>query len=158
MSAGVESLLNKASAAQIADHLLRCDAGFVPSLSSRVEIRDYAQKIASKATRFETWSGGTLVGLAAVYCNDQVNRIAYITSVSVLKEWTRKGIAAGLLGQCIDHAKVSDMRQIRLEVAAVNAPAIKLYEGRGFIVGKANGLFVGMNLCLKNGEEHEKQA
>lgn len=155
MNAAVESLLNKASAAQIADHLLCCDAGFVPPLSGRVKIRDYAQKIASKATTFEAWSGGTLVGLVAAYCNDQASRIAYVTSVSVLKEWTRKGIAAGLVVQCVEYAKVSGMRQISLAVAADNTFAIKLYEKSGFIVSKVNGSFVGMNLYLKSGEEHE---
>ena len=97
MSAAIEYRLNMASAAQIAEHLLRCDADFVPPLSGRVEIRDYAQKIASKATRFEAWSGGTLVGLVAAYCNDRDKRIAFITSVSVLREWTGKGIAARLM-------------------------------------------------------------
>jgi ribosomal protein S18 acetylase RimI-like enzyme len=155
MSAIVEFLLNKASAVQIIDHLLCCDADFVPPLSGRVEIRDYAKKIASNATRFEAWSGDIPVGLVAAYCNDQENRIAYITSVSVLKEWTRKGIAAGLVGQCVEHAMVSGMRQISLTVAAANTPAIKLYEKSGFIVSKANGPFVDMNLYLKSGEEHE---
>ncbi len=155
MSNAVDYLLNKASAAQIADHLLRCDADFVPPLSGRVEIKDYAKKIASKAMRFEAWSGGTLVGLVAAYCNDQGKRIAYITSVSVLKEWTGKGIAARLMSRCIEHAKASGMRQISLEVASENTPAIKLYERGGFVVGKAKTPFVTMNLCLKSGEEHE---
>jgi ribosomal protein S18 acetylase RimI-like enzyme len=155
MSTTVEFLLNEASAVQITGHLLCCDADFIPPLSGRVEIRDYAKKIASKATRFEAWSGGILVGLVAAYCNYQENHIAYITSVSVLKEWTREGIAAGLVGQCVEHVKVAGMRQISLAVAADNAPAIKLYEKSGFIVSKANGPFVGMNLYFKSGEEHE---
>lgn len=153
MSATVEFLLNKASAVQITDHLLCCDADFVPPLSGRVEIRDYAEKIASKATRFEAWSGGIPVGLVAAYCNDQENRIAYITSVSVLKEWTRKGIAAGLVGQCVEHAKVLGMRQISLAVASGNTPAIKLYENSGFVANKTNALFVTMDLHLKSGEK-----
>lgn len=158
MSAAVEFLLNAASAAQIADHLLCCDADFVPPLSGRVEIADYAQKIASKATRFEAWSGGTLVGLVAAYCNDSEKRIAYITSVSVLREWTGKGIVAHLMSQCVGHAKASGMRQIGLEVASDNTPAIRLYEKIGFIAGKANAPFVSMELYLKSGEEHEQQA
>ncbi len=157
MSAAVEYLLNKASEAQIAEHLSRCDADFVPPLSGRVEINDYAQKIASKATRFEAWSGGTLVGLVAAYCNDQEKRIAYITSVSVLREWTGKGIAAHLMSQCVEHAKASGMRQISLEVARDNTAAIKLYEENGFVVGKADASFVSMNLNLQSGEEHEQQ-
>ena len=157
MSVVVDYLSNKASEAEIAEHLLRCDTDFVPRLSGRVEIMDYAQKIANKATTFEAWSGGTLIGLAAAYCNHQENRIAYITSVSVLKDWTCKGIAAVLVDRCIDHAQVYGMWLIRLEVAADNTPALKLYKGCGFVEDKANGPFVGMNLCLKNGEEYEQQ-
>jgi ribosomal protein S18 acetylase RimI-like enzyme len=152
MSAVVEYLMNKASEAEIAEHLSRCDADFVAPLSDRVEINDYAKKIASKATRFEAWSGGTLVGLVAAYCNDQEKSIAYITSVSVLREWMGKGNAARLISQCIEHAKVSGMRQISLEVASDNAPAIRLYEKNGFVAGNANASFVSMDLYLKSGE------
>ena len=157
MSATVEYCLNKASTAEIAKHLSRCDADFVPPLSNRVEIDDYAMKIASKAIRFEAWLSGTLVGLAAAYCNDQEKRIAYITSVSVLKECAGKGIAARLMKQCIEHAKVLGMQQISLEVASNNKPAISLYEKNGFVTGTMNAPFASMNLYLKSGEEHDQQ-
>lgn len=157
MNASIEYLLNTASVAEIAEHLLCCDADFVPPLSGRVEIKDYAKKIKSKAFRFEAWSGGTLVGLVAAYCNDQEKRIAYITSVSVLKAWTGKGIAARLMSQCVEHAKAAGMRQIALEVVGNNTSTIKLYEKSGFIAGKVNTPFVSMNLYLENGKEHEQQ-
>jgi ribosomal protein S18 acetylase RimI-like enzyme len=151
MSAEIEYLSNKASETEIAKHLLRCDVDFVPPLKNRVEINGYAKKLANKATRFEAWSGGTLVGLVAAYCNDQETRVAYITSVSVLREWVGKGIAANLVSQCIEHAKASGMRQISLEVASDNTPAIKLYEKSGFVAGKADVPFVTMNLSLESG-------
>lgn len=150
----VEYLLNKASELEIAKHLLDCDADFIPPLSNRVDISRYAHKIASRATRFEAWSGSTLVGLIAAYCNDQENRIAYITSVSVMREWVGQGIAADLLKQCITYAKDSGMRQISLEVESNNQPAIGLYEKQGFIMGQTNTPFVNMNLYLKNGAEY----
>lgn len=152
MSAGVEYLSNKATAAEIVEHLSCCDIDFVPPLSGRLEINDYANKIASKATRFEAWSGGMLVGLVAAYCNDHEKRIAYITSVSVLKAWTGKGIAAKLMKLCVEHAKASGMRQISLEVASGNAPAIKLYEKSGFVASKANAPFVTMDQYFNSGE------
>ncbi len=155
MSAAVEYRLNKASETQIAEHFVRCDADFVPPLSGRTEISDYAKKIASKAMRFEAWAGDTLVGLVAAYCNDQESRTVYITSVSVLKEWTGKGVAARLVGQCVEYAKSMGMRQISLEVAEYNTPAIKLYEKSGFVVNKTNAPFISMNLYLKSGEKHE---
>jgi ribosomal protein S18 acetylase RimI-like enzyme len=152
MNAVVECLTNKASEAEIAEHLSCCDADFVPPLSGRVEINDYAKKIASKATRFEAWSGGTLVGLVAAYCNDREKHIAYITSVSVLHEWMGKGVSARLMSRCIEHAKAFGMRQISLEVANDNTPAIRLYEKNGFVAGKANTPFVSMDLYLKSGK------
>jgi ribosomal protein S18 acetylase RimI-like enzyme len=157
MSELVEYSLNKASEAEIAEHLRACDADFSPPLSGRIEIKDYTQKIVGKAARFEAWSSGTLVGLVAAYCNDQEKRIGYITSVSVLREWTGKGIAERLMLQCIEHARSSDMRQINLEVSSENRPAIMLYEKSGFVAGKAKAPFIIMNLNLKSGEEHEHQ-
>jgi ribosomal protein S18 acetylase RimI-like enzyme len=148
----VEYRLNTASEAEILDHLRVCDADFIHPLSSRVEISEYAQKIASKATKFEAWSGNSLVGLVAVYCNNQENLIAYITSVSVMKEWLGNRIAARLMSQCVDHVRASSMQQISLEVASDNTPAIKLYEKNGFVAGKPSGSFVCMNLYLKSEE------
>jgi len=155
MSLAVEYQLNKASAAEIAEHLSCCNKDFVPPLSARVEIKGYAKKIVSKATRFEAWRGGTLVGLVAAYCNDQENHIAYITSVSVLRGWTGNGIAVRLMILCVEYAKACDMRQISLEGASDNVPAIKLYEKSGFITSKSNALFISMNLYLKGGKEYE---
>jgi ribosomal protein S18 acetylase RimI-like enzyme/2-polyprenyl-3-methyl-5-hydroxy-6-metoxy-1,4-benzoquinol methylase len=157
MSEAVEHGLNNASEAQIAGHLLRCDAHFVPPLSDRVEINDYARKIADKATRFEAWSGDKLVGLVASYCNDEDHHIAYITSVSVLKEWTGKGIAASLMKQCIERMEASGMRQISLDVASDNVTAIKLYEKFGFIAGEAKAPFISMNLNLRSNNMNSKR-
>ncbi len=156
MSAKVEYLSNKASLEEIDEHLRKCDVDFVPFLSSRVEISEYAQKIASKAMRFEAWSNGVLIGLVAAYCNDQEKSIAYVTNVSLMKEWVGKGIAVHMMRQCIKHMHALGMKQICLEVASDNKPAIKLYEKCGFVAGNTNTPFVTMNLYLKSGEEYEQ--
>ena len=156
MNTSIEFLLNTASAAQIAEHLRSCDSDFLPPLHDRVEIRDYAQKIVSKATRFEAWSDSKLIGLVATYCNDQMQHIAYLTSVSVLRTWTSQGIAAYLVNQCIEHTKTIGMRLITLEVAEQNRPAIKLYQKYGFIISRTNEPFLRMDLYFKRGEEHEQ--
>lgn len=152
MSADVKYFVNKASEAEIAKHLLHCDADFVPTLSERVAIPDYAQKIANKAVRFEAWSRGALVGLVAAYCNDRIARIAHITNVSVLKEWSGKGIAAHLMARCIEYIKAMGMSQIDLEVAAGNAPAIQLYEKSGFVADMLKAPFIPMKLYFESGE------
>ncbi len=149
MSEGIEFGLNNASEAQIAGHFSLGDADFNPPLSDRVDIYAYAEKITSKATRFEAWSGDKLVGLVAAYCNDQQQRVAFITSVSVLKDWMGKGIAANLVQQCIAHAKNLGMRQISLEVQRDNLAAIGLYKKSGFMAGKTDAPFVAMDLYLE---------
>lgn len=148
MNAPVEFRLNKASEAQVAEHLSVCDVDFIPPLSHRVEIEEYAAKIEQNTIRFEAWSGSKLIGLVAAYFNDQEKQCGFITSVSVLRAWTGKGIASQLIKQCIRHAKVSDMQQLKLEVAINNFPAIGLYERNGFTVSETNTRFVTMNLYL----------
>lgn len=117
---------------QIAQHLRLCDAQFLPPLSARASIEDYAAKIANLAVRFEAWSGDSLVGLTAAYANDLVSRIAFITSVSVVPEWSGRGIGTRLVRDCIRYAKLNNFRRIELEVAMAQGAAIHLYEKCGF--------------------------
>jgi ribosomal protein S18 acetylase RimI-like enzyme len=141
----------------VAQHLARCDADFVPPLSGRVVLEDYARKIAANAARFEAWSGGTLVGLVAAYLDDGARR-AFITSVSVLRERTGEGIAGRLMRQCIEHATAAGLREIRLEVAGDNAPALRLYRACGFVACAGGASLVTMALELENRDSHERQA
>jgi ribosomal protein S18 acetylase RimI-like enzyme len=152
MNVAIDYLSNMASEAQVTEHLLSCDANFVASLSHRVKITDYAEKIVSNATRFEAWSNGMLVALVAAYCNNQETRIAHITNVSVTKAWTRKGIAANLMDRCIEHARAVGMRRIELEVAVDNMLAIKLYKKSGFVADKSDGPLIQMKLDMKSEE------
>jgi ribosomal protein S18 acetylase RimI-like enzyme len=155
MSSGIVYRLNHASETELARHLNACDADFVPHLSSRVQIVDYAKKLAAKATRFEAWSGDRLVGLVAAYCNDVETRIGHITSVSVCGDWTGKGIAAALMHQCVEHAEKSGMNRINLEVAGNNVAAVALYTKFGFVAGGEKAGMIKMSLELRNGGRHE---
>jgi ribosomal protein S18 acetylase RimI-like enzyme len=141
---------NRASEKQIAEHLSRCDESFVPPLSDRVDIADYAHKIAGMAMRFEAWDSA-LVGLLAVYCNDRERGVAYVTSVSVLQEWRGRGIAASLVERCIAHARAEGFRRVELEVDAENANAVRLYEHQGFSIDAVHGRAVIMRVDLGKG-------
>jgi ribosomal protein S18 acetylase RimI-like enzyme len=121
-----------ASLGQLIALLQRCDASFVPPLSSRVELAAYARKIASHALRLEAWRGAEPVALLAMYCNDLARGIAYITSVSVAPGCTRCGIGSTLLAEAIRRARAAGMHQIVLEVDAGNGPALRLYQQHGF--------------------------
>jgi len=141
--------LNQASATKIADHLHACDSSFTPALSDRVQINDYASKIASNAMRFEAWSGDILVGMVAIYSDDQKYHTAYITSVSILQLWRGKGIADTLLKRSIEYAKVSGIKKMSLTVDGCNKRAVDLYKKSDFIADKIIGSEIIMSLYIK---------
>ena len=123
--------IDRATPHEIAAHLLRCDARFVPPLSERVAIPAYAAKIGMHAARFEAWVDGALVGLAAAYLNGAV-RCAFVTNVSVVAEHCRSGIATRLLEQLVEHARRLGFRRVSLEVSSGQRAAVRLYERCGF--------------------------
>jgi len=147
--------VDRASREQIAGHLEACDADFVPRLSRRVDLNEYAGKIFDHAVRFEAWSETMLVGLVAAYCNDPLGR-AHITSVSVLKPWWGKGIADSLLLRCIRHAAEAGFRAIDLEVGMENRSAIALYQRHGFSIvnRQASASSLEMSLDLDRRSTH----
>ena len=152
----VDYHLNKATTLVIVKHLLDCDDDFTPPLSARVKIRDYASQIRCKAIRFEAWSNEQLVGLVAVYCNDQKNCIAFITMVCITKTRVGEGIATSLLLQSIKYATACGMKKISLAVDCNNFTAIKLYEKIGFVMTDQNAQEIKMDFYL-NCDKHTDQ-
>ncbi len=95
-----------------------------------------------RATRFEAWDG-TLVGLVAAYCNDPESGAAFITNVSVRREWRGKGIATHLIELLVAHAGRAGFRCVRLEVDLANERAVDRYEKSGFaITGMQGGVAI----------------
>ena len=149
MSNKVTYSVNRSSASEITAHLLRADAGFEPTLSSRVDIPAYAQKLHDRAVRFEAWMGEILVGLVASYCNQPDGGKAFVTSVSVWSEFQGHGIGDRLMRQCIEHVRCLDVGQIELEVDERSLPAIALYQKLGFNMLRETGSTLTMIMILK---------
>jgi ribosomal protein S18 acetylase RimI-like enzyme len=146
MTHPIELTLNRATAAEGADHLSQSDESFVPPLSQRVDISDYARKITSHAERFEAWADGVLVGLVAAYCNDTSPGAAYITSVSVHPGYRNQGLASRLLGACVDFAKSRRIERVSLHVDRENHAAVDLYTAAGFAIMSQRGRAIEMTL------------
>jgi ribosomal protein S18 acetylase RimI-like enzyme len=139
MSEYVDYRVNQANAFQISQHLRGCDTNFIQTLNNRVSIDDYSKKIAERAVRFEAWVEGALVGLVAMYCNDQERHFTYITSVSMSRGWQAKGIASVLMSRCIKYAADLGGLQIGLEVRQENAVAVNFYRKFGFEIDESDG-------------------
>ena len=120
-----------ATADDVHAHLTRCDADFTPPLSARLDLGDYAAKLAERAARFEAWHAGELVGLVAAYVTTGALE-AFISSVSVISGLRGNGVAAALVADCIDCARGSGAATLRLEVATADRAAGRFYEKLGF--------------------------
>lgn len=118
---------NKATEQQLLSHLQECDEDFVPPLSHKVNLAEYAGKIFRHAVNFEAWDNGHLCGLIAAYFNDPSRETGFITNVTVTRDQKGKGLASVLLSQCIIYAGQHGFSQVKLEVSVNNAAAIGLY-------------------------------
>ncbi len=113
-------------------HLQAHDAAFRPPLSSRVDLPDYARKLADHALRLEAWDGDLLVGLVAVYCNAPDRDAAFVSNVSVFASYAGRGIGRRLMLAAIDRVRVLGFSRLFLDVDPRAGTALRLYAALGF--------------------------
>ena len=155
-STGISFRQQTASCVDIQAHLTACGDQFIPKLSSRVNLRDYSCKLFDRACTFEAWHDQLLVGLVAAYLHDSVEHCGFISNVSVLREFSGKGLASRLMDVCTKRARELEMRELRLEVASANSAAIRLYEKFKFVELGRTTPNVTMQLTLSGTEDHEQ--
>jgi ribosomal protein S18 acetylase RimI-like enzyme len=137
---GLDFKVNASTEKDIRSHLSGCDRRFSPPLSDRVDIGEYSRKLRLNAVTFEAWNGESLVGMLAAYI-DASERSCFITSTSVLAEFSGRGVAARLLAACLERARAEYVETVSLEVSKDSHPAIRLYTKFGFkVVGHGEGL------------------
>ena len=116
----------QADAEALEAHLRACDLDFDVPLSQRVDIGEYARRLAEKAERIEAWQDGQLVGLVAAYPNSAPSS-AFITNVSVLGAVRGRGLAERLVREALSRLGDLGSPRVELEVSRGAAPAIALY-------------------------------
>jgi ribosomal-protein-alanine N-acetyltransferase len=132
------SLLNinfevkKAKYKDIYEHLVKCSPLFLPPLSSYVDIEKYAEKILLHSYTFEAWSSSVLVGLIAAYLNQISKENAFITNVSILPEYQRRGISRLLMKITVQKAQEIGFKKLSLCVNSSNSAALNLYKNFDF--------------------------
>jgi ribosomal protein S18 acetylase RimI-like enzyme len=144
----VRYAVDEATRDAIEAHLRRADPLFVPPLSQRLDLPRYAAKLRERATSFEAWSGGELVGLVAAYLNRPEGGEGFVTSVSVESAFQGSGIADALMHNCTRRARDRGFERIALEVHASNESALALYRRNGFVSSGASGELLKMTLTL----------
>jgi len=139
----IEYKINNSSESDILLHFHNCEKIFLNNLENRINIEEYVSKIYHKAERFEAWNDNLLVGLIAIYINEN---IGYITNVSVTEMFKRQKIATNLLKMCI--TSISNIIRINLEVLKDNQAAINFYLKNGFKQTNTtdNSIYMGMDI------------
>lgn len=110
------------------------DKDFDPTLSSIINISNYAEKIKNNAKIMSYFDNGNLVAFIAFYCNDLETRIGFMSMLAVSKNNQGKGLARSLIKSSIDLLKNENFNRYRLEVFKTNNKAINLYKKMGFEV------------------------
>lgn len=128
-----------ASEEEIFLHLKECSNSFIPNLGEVVNIQEYSKKLFHNSITFEAWVREKLIGLVAGYFNNTDTHSAYITNVSVNKEYNGLGLASLLLQMCIIHAKLIAFSEINLEVNKTNITALHMYKKHGFEIVERKG-------------------
>jgi ribosomal protein S18 acetylase RimI-like enzyme len=127
----IEYKTNTASEFLLIEHLTHCNEQFMPPLNTKVSIEAYGKKISKNAIVFEAWEGNILVGMVAMYVNENIE--GYLTNVSVFSEYGGKGIASQIFNNLMAYSEENNISSIKLDVNASNVFAISLYKKFGFI-------------------------
>ena len=125
-------LIENKTQAEILKYFKSNSRVFFEPLDNRVNIDEYARKLAKFSTQFWLYDEGSLVGFMAAYLNDTSSKIAYISTISVIKSYQGKGGGKLLINNLIQLAARKKFYKIRLEVAANNSKAIRFYRKQGF--------------------------
>ncbi|MEI5639571.1 MULTISPECIES: GNAT family N-acetyltransferase [unclassified Pseudoalteromonas] len=111
--------------------LNQVDADFSPTLSSRVNLEQYALKLLKVATVFGLYKQNQLVGAIAIYMNDLDNKIAFCPFIAILPNSRGQGLSKQLLELAIADLKSKQFNSLSLTVRA-DSPASYLYKKVGF--------------------------
>jgi len=105
---------------------------FPVSLSEKIQINEYAQKVLRLGLVMKVEQNSEIIGVITGYVNDKVNGAGYMSVLGVSERHRGKKIASKLLQAFIDQAKKEGMKKISLFTHKDNHNALKMYLSRGF--------------------------
>lgn len=120
------------SSAAIENFLQQINNDYIPSLSTKVSLRTYSEKIKTLGHVIIDSDTDSIHGIAVIYCNDYEFLKAYIPLVGVSKEFSGQGIATRIVKELINFAKYKNFKVIGIN--SNNSIAIKIYQKLGFVV------------------------
>ncbi len=77
-----------------------------------------------------------IMGMISFYCNDKINKMAFVSNIVVLPEYRRMGIGKELMNEAFIRSKIAGMKTLELEVNKKDFWAISFYNKLGLIKTK----------------------
>ncbi len=94
-------------------------------------LEEYSIKISKHAVIYFACCDGLDIGMIAFYVNQEIKK-AYITTISVLSDYRKQGIAEKLLEKAEAVSRENNIRVIDLEVNKKNFKAMNFYKKHDF--------------------------
>lgn len=124
-----KDLINQQS---LAGYVRLADIDFNPSIGGRVDIDLWTKKIILSGDVILAISEERIVGAIFFYANDIASKKAYISYLSVHRDFRSQGIARNLLARSFSLSKEKGMRKVGVHTH--NDVALNLYKKIGFTV------------------------
>lgn len=118
---------------ELKQSLREIDHDFVPSLSERVNIDEYAERMLSRAKfLIERDQNAVIKGIVAVYVDEEKSPNGFITHVATHKDYRNQGVAKRLVTRTMDYCRKAGKTGI--DLCTYNPVALSLYQKMGFEV------------------------
>ncbi|SHJ73762.1 Acetyltransferase (GNAT) domain-containing protein [Tangfeifania diversioriginum] len=118
---------------KIAEILTHYDDYFIPKISDRKNIVEYARKLSSNATFILAKNKRKIVGFTAFYFNP-VPKTTYLTLIATDRNLQGTGIGKSMIYKLIEFCTTHNSAGILLEMRANNLKLFNFYDSLGFEV------------------------
>jgi lipopolysaccharide/colanic/teichoic acid biosynthesis glycosyltransferase/GNAT superfamily N-acetyltransferase len=116
---------------ELKQSLHEIDKDFVPNLSERVDIDEYAERMMNRAKfMIERDQDAIIKGIVAVYIDDEKSPNGFVTHVATNKKYRNQGVAKRLMIKTMDYCKKAGKTGI--DLYTYNPIALDLYQNMGF--------------------------
>lgn len=115
---------------ELSNYLKEVEHDFGIPLNQKISICEYTLKLLKWGKVLGIAENGQTVATIAFYCNDTINKTAYLSLLTTKKIARGKGYAKILIREMISICSESNMDKICCD--SVNPIAIKLYKSLGF--------------------------
>ena len=108
------------------------------SLSERVDLSKYAEKVISSGKVLCIEKADKIVASSMFYCNDTKSKKGYLTLLGTLPEHEGKGYARVLMEEMEEFSRTSGISTMHLDTDCSNTKAVAFYSKCGYIIEKVD--------------------